>query len=182
MARSKFHKKKTTIYSTNYPYTYLSVIAALIHSIFSLISEATRALSRTAYYLPLFHTRRANFPPNTTDQRPPETTTSIFKTQPQHRLNSVNYMCWKKPRPHRTSESRGTILSPEMRPRQRKKWNGGSTGDYGRDNDDSWKLEKTCCHCGTQGHIRTRCRQRSRAEEARQGEQNGRGNGPNAKR
>ena len=83
------------------------------------------------------------------------TTMSIPKTQPLHRLNSDNYMCWKKPRPHRTSESRGTILSPERRPRQRKKWNGGSQataeGTITMITVGIWKRSATAEHKDTSG-------------------------------
>ena len=36
-----------------------------------------------------------DYPPIPPNKHPRYITMSIFKTQPQHRLNSVNYMCWK---------------------------------------------------------------------------------------
>ena len=59
---------------------------------------------------------------------------------------------------------------------------GGSS--HGKDNDNSWKQELTCYHCGLTGHIKVDCKFRIRGEEAlaQHGKRNGRGNGPNSKR
>ena len=71
----------------------------LVYSICLSISAAARAISRKLI-LPLFETRASRKTPrrlssNTTEKHPRYITMSIFKIQPQHCLNSVNYMCWK---------------------------------------------------------------------------------------
>ena len=81
---------------------HLFVIAAFIYSIFPLISEAARAHYEQLLFTPIPHATRHRLTPSPKKKN----MMSMFKTQPQHRLNSVNYMFWKKPRPYRTGKSR----------------------------------------------------------------------------
>ena len=77
-----------------------TAIITFVYSICLSISAAARAISRKAYFTPI---RDAcikkqspdDYPPIQPNKHPRYITMSIFKTQPQHRLNSVNYMCWK---------------------------------------------------------------------------------------